>query len=149
MGFGRYLRVRVAACACAGDRGLSGQILLRGRLQPASRHHLGAQPKRASAAHRQVRAQAALGRPDGARRLEASRCLFNVVRITALPNGVLQIHNVRPEDSGRYRCVATNAASRLKSEEAALTVKRGTGPDRFSRRRKPTQLYLLRVAFSR
>uniref|UniRef100_H3D866 Protogenin n=1 Tax=Tetraodon nigroviridis TaxID=99883 RepID=H3D866_TETNG len=46
-------------------------------------------------------------------------------RITVLPNGVLQIHNVRPEDAGQYRCVAANAASRLKSKEAALTVTRG------------------------
>ncbi|XP_058500891.1 protogenin B-like [Solea solea] len=49
-------------------------------------------------------------------------------RITVLPNGVLQIHNVQLEDAGQYRCVATNIGSRLKSREAALTVNQGTGP---------------------
>uniref|UniRef100_A0A8C6PV37 Protogenin homolog b (Gallus gallus) n=1 Tax=Nothobranchius furzeri TaxID=105023 RepID=A0A8C6PV37_NOTFU len=43
-------------------------------------------------------------------------------RITVLFNGVLQIHNVQLKDAGRYRCVATNIASRLKSREATLTV---------------------------
>ncbi|XP_034442893.1 protogenin B-like isoform X1 [Hippoglossus hippoglossus] len=49
-------------------------------------------------------------------------------RITVLPNGVLQIHNVRLEDAGQYRCVATNIGSRLKSREATLTVNQGAGP---------------------
>uniref|UniRef100_A0A669DLJ3 Protogenin n=1 Tax=Oreochromis niloticus TaxID=8128 RepID=A0A669DLJ3_ORENI len=41
-------------------------------------------------------------------------------RITVLPNGVLQIHNVQLEDAGHYRCVATNIGSVLKSREATL-----------------------------
>uniref|UniRef100_A0A667WVY4 Protogenin homolog b (Gallus gallus) n=1 Tax=Myripristis murdjan TaxID=586833 RepID=A0A667WVY4_9TELE len=49
-------------------------------------------------------------------------------RITVLPNGVLQIHNVQLEDAGQYRCVATNIGSRMKSREAALTVNIGAGP---------------------
>ncbi|KAM3609193.1 uncharacterized protein V6R79_010862 [Siganus canaliculatus] len=48
-------------------------------------------------------------------------------RITVLPNGVLQIHNVQMEDAGQYRCVATNIGSRFKSREATLTVKQGAG----------------------
>ncbi|XP_042267492.1 protogenin B-like [Thunnus maccoyii] len=49
-------------------------------------------------------------------------------RITILPNGVLQIHNVQLEDAGQYRCVATNIGSSLKSREATLTVNQGAGP---------------------
>ncbi|XP_070686594.1 protogenin B-like [Pempheris klunzingeri] len=49
-------------------------------------------------------------------------------RITVLPNGVLQIHNVQLEDAGQYRCVATNIGSRLKSREAELIVNKGAGP---------------------
>uniref|UniRef100_A0A3Q0S928 Protogenin homolog b (Gallus gallus) n=1 Tax=Amphilophus citrinellus TaxID=61819 RepID=A0A3Q0S928_AMPCI len=49
-------------------------------------------------------------------------------RITVLPNGVLQIHNVQLEDAGDYRCVAANVGSRLKSHEATLTVNRDAGP---------------------
>uniref|UniRef100_A0A7N8Y6R9 Protogenin B-like n=1 Tax=Mastacembelus armatus TaxID=205130 RepID=A0A7N8Y6R9_9TELE len=49
-------------------------------------------------------------------------------RITVLPNGVLQIHNVQLGDAGQYRCVATNIGSRLKSREAMLTVNKGTRP---------------------
>uniref|UniRef100_A0A3Q3WNT7 Protogenin n=1 Tax=Mola mola TaxID=94237 RepID=A0A3Q3WNT7_MOLML len=49
-------------------------------------------------------------------------------RITVLPNGVLQIHNVQLEDAGEYRCMATNIGSRLKSREATLTVNRGVSP---------------------
>ncbi|KPP75952.1 hypothetical protein Z043_104754, partial [Scleropages formosus] len=43
-------------------------------------------------------------------------------RITALPNGVLQIQGVEREDAGNYRCVATNIASRRRSTEATLVV---------------------------
>ncbi|XP_019712519.1 protogenin B-like isoform X1 [Hippocampus comes] len=50
-------------------------------------------------------------------------------RITVLPNGVLQIHNVQLKDTGQYRCVATNIGSRQKSQEAKLTVSQeGVGP---------------------
>lgn len=49
-----------------------------------------------------------------------------VPRITVLPNGILHIHNVQLEDAGRYRCVATNIGSRLKSREATLAVNQGT-----------------------
>ncbi|KAJ8340451.1 hypothetical protein SKAU_G00350840 [Synaphobranchus kaupii] len=48
-------------------------------------------------------------------------------RITALPNGVLQIHGVERGDAGSYRCVATNIASRRRSAEAMLTVKPAPG----------------------
>ncbi|XP_007244471.4 protogenin B isoform X2 [Astyanax mexicanus] len=48
-------------------------------------------------------------------------------RITVLPNGVLQIHEVRAEDAGVYRCVATNIANRLRSGEAMLTVNPAPG----------------------
>uniref|UniRef100_A0A3P9PJR7 Protogenin homolog b (Gallus gallus) n=1 Tax=Poecilia reticulata TaxID=8081 RepID=A0A3P9PJR7_POERE len=50
--------------------------------------------------------------------------LSRLSRLTVLLNGVLQIHNVRLEDAGKYRCVATNIGSRLKSREATLTVPR-------------------------
>ncbi|XP_008310710.1 protogenin B-like [Cynoglossus semilaevis] len=43
-------------------------------------------------------------------------------RLTVLPNGVLQIHNVQLEDAGQYRCVATNIGSSMKSREASLIV---------------------------
>ncbi|XP_049577998.1 protogenin B [Syngnathus scovelli] len=46
-------------------------------------------------------------------------------RITVLPSGVLQIHNVQAKDAGQYRCVATNIGSRQKSQEAKLTVSQG------------------------
>ncbi|XP_032378974.1 protogenin B [Etheostoma spectabile] len=49
-------------------------------------------------------------------------------RITVLPNGVLQIHNVQLEDAGQYRCVASNIGSLLKSKEATLTVNQGVDP---------------------
>lgn len=51
--------------------------------------------------------------------------LSRLPRLTVLLNGVLQIHNVRLEDAGKYRCVATNIGSRLKSREATLTVHKG------------------------
>nr|XP_055049304.1 protogenin B [Misgurnus anguillicaudatus] len=44
-------------------------------------------------------------------------------RITALPNGVLQIRDVTVKDAGKYRCSATNTASRVKSKEAELIVR--------------------------
>ncbi|KAK6476926.1 immunoglobulin superfamily DCC subclass member 3-like [Huso huso] len=43
-------------------------------------------------------------------------------RYTLLPTGVLQITGVRVEDSGIFRCVATNIASVKRSLEARLTV---------------------------
>ncbi|KAM6936966.1 protogenin B-like [Xenentodon cancila] len=49
-------------------------------------------------------------------------------RITVLPNGVLQIHNVQLGDAGHYRCLATNIGSRLRSREATLTVNKVFGP---------------------
>ncbi|XP_010744718.2 protogenin B [Larimichthys crocea] len=57
-------------------------------------------------------------------------------RITVLPNGVLQIHNVKLVDAGQYRCVATNIGSRLRSREATLTVNsQGAGPKPLQRPR--------------
>ena len=46
-------------------------------------------------------------------------------RLTVLPGGVLQIHAVRAEDAGNYRCIATNIANRRRSVEATLTVTPG------------------------
>ncbi|KAM9497183.1 protogenin B [Clarias gariepinus] len=43
-------------------------------------------------------------------------------RIAVLPNGILQIHEVKQEDAGFYCCVATNTAGQLRSREARLTV---------------------------
>ncbi|KAI4825996.1 hypothetical protein KUCAC02_021655 [Chaenocephalus aceratus] len=60
--------------------------------------------------------------------LNQSTLPLKTERITVLPNGVLQIHNVRLEDAGQYQCVATNIGSRLKSREATLTVNQGAGP---------------------
>ncbi|XP_020559623.1 protogenin B [Oryzias latipes] len=56
-------------------------------------------------------------------------------RITVLPNGVLQIHNVQIEDAGRYRCMATNIGRRLHSEEATLTVIKVASPKPHQRPR--------------
>ncbi|XP_077372248.1 protogenin B-like [Festucalex cinctus] len=56
-----------------------------------------------------------------------STLLLQTDRITVLPNGVLQIHNVQLKDAGQYRCVATNIGSRQKSREAQLTVSQGVG----------------------
>lgn len=69
-----------------------------------------------------------------------------VPRITVLPNGVLQIHNVQLDDAGQYRCVATNIGSRLKSREATLTVTKGkettlTGICEHRREQQPIILY--------
>ncbi|KAM7414761.1 hypothetical protein PAMA_019531 [Pampus argenteus] len=60
--------------------------------------------------------------------LNQSTLSLQTDRITVLPNGVLQIHNVQLEDAGQYRCVATNIGSHLKSREAELTVIQGVGP---------------------
>uniref|UniRef100_A0A673K8F5 Protogenin B-like n=1 Tax=Sinocyclocheilus rhinocerous TaxID=307959 RepID=A0A673K8F5_9TELE len=49
-------------------------------------------------------------------------------RITVLPNGVLQIHDVTMRDAGNYRCLATNMASRVRSREAELTIIPASGP---------------------
>ncbi|XP_041648489.1 protogenin A-like [Cheilinus undulatus] len=49
-------------------------------------------------------------------------------RITVLPSGVLQIHNVQRSDGGNYRCIATNIASRRRSTEATLTVTPAPSP---------------------
>ncbi|KAM7396862.1 hypothetical protein PAMP_019870 [Pampus punctatissimus] len=59
--------------------------------------------------------------------LNQSTLSLQTDRITVLPNGVLQIHNVQLEDAGQYRCVATNIGSHLKSREAELTVNQGVG----------------------
>ncbi|XP_056137223.1 protogenin B-like [Lampris incognitus] len=60
--------------------------------------------------------------------LNQSTLPLETERITVLPSGVLQIHNVQLEDAGQYRCVATNIGSRMKSREARLTVKLGAHP---------------------
>ncbi|XP_059392340.1 protogenin B isoform X2 [Carassius carassius] len=49
-------------------------------------------------------------------------------RITVLPNGVLQIHDVTMRDAGNYRCLATNLASRVRSQEAELSIIPASGP---------------------
>ncbi|KAM3625132.1 uncharacterized protein V6R79_007308 [Siganus canaliculatus] len=49
-------------------------------------------------------------------------------RITVLPSGVLQIHDVQRADAGNYRCIATNIASRRRSTEATLTVTPAPSP---------------------
>ncbi|KAL4646734.1 immunoglobulin superfamily DCC subclass member 3-like [Arapaima gigas] len=43
-------------------------------------------------------------------------------RYTLLPSGILQITGVRQEDSGMYRCVASNIANTRYSHEAQLNV---------------------------
>nr|XP_014340566.1 PREDICTED: immunoglobulin superfamily DCC subclass member 3 [Latimeria chalumnae] len=43
-------------------------------------------------------------------------------RYTLLPTGVLQITGIRADDSGIYRCIATNIANVKQSLEASLTV---------------------------
>ncbi|XP_028285781.1 protogenin B-like [Parambassis ranga] len=60
--------------------------------------------------------------------LKQSTLPLQTDRITILPNGVLQIHNVQVGDAGQYRCVATNIGSRLKSREATLTVIQDASP---------------------
>ncbi|XP_052453081.1 protogenin B isoform X1 [Carassius gibelio] len=49
-------------------------------------------------------------------------------RITVLPNGVLQIHDVTMRDAGTYRCLATNLSSRVRSQEAELSIIPASGP---------------------
>ncbi|KAL2093408.1 hypothetical protein ACEWY4_010720 [Coilia grayii] len=49
-------------------------------------------------------------------------------RITVLPNGVLQISDVNVKDAGNYRCLATNMAGRVLSDESTLSVQSGEGP---------------------
>uniref|UniRef100_A0A3P8T1I2 Protogenin n=1 Tax=Amphiprion percula TaxID=161767 RepID=A0A3P8T1I2_AMPPE len=49
-------------------------------------------------------------------------------RITVLPSGVLQIYGVQRADTGNYRCIATNIASRRRSTEATLTVTPALSP---------------------
>ncbi|KAK7891020.1 hypothetical protein WMY93_022983 [Mugilogobius chulae] len=65
--------------------------------------------------------------------LNQSTLPLSTDRITVLPNGILQIHNVQLEDAGQYRCVAANIGSRLRSKEATLTVNQVTGPKPLQR----------------
>ncbi|GAA6067991.1 immunoglobulin superfamily DCC subclass member 4 isoform X1, partial [Tachysurus ichikawai] len=39
-----------------------------------------------------------------------------------LPNGILQVLDVTVDDRGLYRCVASNSADMLYSQDASLTV---------------------------
>ncbi|XP_075620692.1 immunoglobulin superfamily DCC subclass member 4 isoform X4 [Balearica regulorum gibbericeps] len=47
-------------------------------------------------------------------------------RFITLPNGVLQIVDVRESDAGAYHCVATNAARKRYSNDAVLSVLKGS-----------------------
>ncbi|XP_029766616.1 immunoglobulin superfamily DCC subclass member 4 [Terrapene carolina triunguis] len=49
-------------------------------------------------------------------------------RFITLPNGILQIIDVRESDAGGYRCVATNAARKRYSDDAILSVLKGSQP---------------------
>ncbi|XP_064932824.1 immunoglobulin superfamily DCC subclass member 4 isoform X1 [Columba livia] len=49
-------------------------------------------------------------------------------RFITLPNGVLQIVDVQESDAGAYHCVATNAARRRYSNDAVLSVLKGSQP---------------------
>ncbi|XP_054693193.1 immunoglobulin superfamily DCC subclass member 4 isoform X3 [Grus americana] len=49
-------------------------------------------------------------------------------RFITLPNGVLQIVDVRESDAGAYHCVATNAARKRYSNDAVLSVLKGSQP---------------------
>ncbi|TRY56280.1 hypothetical protein DNTS_028394, partial [Danionella cerebrum] len=51
----------------------------------------------------------------------------NSDRITVLPNGVLQIHNVTARDAGKYRCSVENSFGRVKSQEAELSLTTALG----------------------
>ncbi|XP_044516051.1 immunoglobulin superfamily DCC subclass member 4 [Gracilinanus agilis] len=47
-------------------------------------------------------------------------------RLITLPNGVLQIVDVRESDAGTYHCVATNTAHQRYSHDAVLVVHKGS-----------------------
>ncbi|XP_064014023.1 immunoglobulin superfamily DCC subclass member 4 isoform X1 [Pogoniulus pusillus] len=49
-------------------------------------------------------------------------------RFITLPNGVLQIVDVQESDAGAYHCVATNAAQKRYSNDAVLSVLKGSQP---------------------
>uniref|UniRef100_A0A8C3SMA2 Immunoglobulin superfamily DCC subclass member 4 n=1 Tax=Chelydra serpentina TaxID=8475 RepID=A0A8C3SMA2_CHESE len=49
-------------------------------------------------------------------------------RFITLPNGILQIVDVRESDAGAYHCVATNAARKRYSNSALLMLHRGSQP---------------------
>ncbi|XP_053899129.1 immunoglobulin superfamily DCC subclass member 4 isoform X1 [Malaclemys terrapin pileata] len=49
-------------------------------------------------------------------------------RFITLPNGILQIVDVWESDAGGYRCVATNAARKRYSDDAVLSVLKGSQP---------------------
>uniref|UniRef100_A0A8C3SMR6 Immunoglobulin superfamily DCC subclass member 4 n=1 Tax=Chelydra serpentina TaxID=8475 RepID=A0A8C3SMR6_CHESE len=49
-------------------------------------------------------------------------------RFITLPNGILQIVDVRESDAGAYHCVATNAARKRYSNSAVLSVLKGSQP---------------------
>ncbi|XP_039346016.1 immunoglobulin superfamily DCC subclass member 4 isoform X3 [Mauremys reevesii] len=49
-------------------------------------------------------------------------------RFITLPNGILQIVDVRESDAGAYHCVATNAARKRFSDDAILSVLKGSQP---------------------
>lgn len=54
-----------------------------------------------------------------------SHSSFWSLRFITLPNGVLQIVDVRESDAGSYHCVATNAARKRYSNDAVLSVLKG------------------------
>ncbi|KAM5129499.1 immunoglobulin superfamily DCC subclass member 3-like [Mantella aurantiaca] len=49
-------------------------------------------------------------------------------RFTVLPDGILQISGVAPDDIGTYRCLARNPANSRHSKEAWLTLTGSTNP---------------------
>ncbi|XP_054244122.1 immunoglobulin superfamily DCC subclass member 4 [Indicator indicator] len=49
-------------------------------------------------------------------------------RFITLPNGVLQIVDVQESDAGAYRCLATNAVRKHYSNDAVLSVLKGSQP---------------------
>ncbi|KAK4820538.1 hypothetical protein QYF61_000209 [Mycteria americana] len=61
----------------------------------------------------------------------AARIVFTL--FITLPNGVLQIVDVRESDAGAYHCVATNAARKRYSNDAVLSVLKGITPGRSRR----------------
>ncbi|XP_060715450.1 immunoglobulin superfamily DCC subclass member 4 isoform X3 [Tachysurus vachellii] len=50
-------------------------------------------------------------------------------RFVTLPNGILQVLDVTVDDRGLYRCVASNSADMLYSQDASLTVTSGPSED--------------------